>query len=385
VVAVHQVLPVFAPRDAIGNHAVALRRELRALGLVSEIVAGEVNPGIDAPAWTIREVETAARRRLRAGRSFAKTPLPRDGPATVWLYHASTGSPAADFFATQRGPKLLDYHNITPAELIGGWEPHVGVELEHGRRQLMDLADICHGAMADSAYNAAELRRLGYRRVEVVPIFIDPQPGPPDPLTLARLRERKATNGGADWLFVSRVFPHKGHHELIKALAVYRATYDPAARLHLIGAVGSTTYAEALEEFAAELGLDDAVTLTGSVAPAVLEAHYAAADVYVSASAHEGFGVPLIEAMARNVPVVAWDGTAVSETAAGAGLLLSEHSPPATAAAVARVCADEGLRRQLVRAGSRRVADFSPQPTAAILRRVVAALLGDLGLEIHAA
>ncbi|HEY2428782.1 MAG TPA: hypothetical protein VGI06_07625, partial [Acidimicrobiales bacterium] len=109
-VAVHQVLPVFAPRDAIGNHTVAVRRALQSWGLAAEIFAGEVNPGAGNGARCIYDVDP---RKISGGEP------------TIWLYHASTGSPAAEWWAALPGPKALDYHNITPAEIVGPWEPHV--------------------------------------------------------------------------------------------------------------------------------------------------------------------------------------------------------------------------------------------------------------------
>jgi len=266
-VAVHQVLPVFAPRDAQGNHVAAIRKALISMGLTSEIFAGEVNPGAPSAARTIRDIDP--------GRMAA-------GEPTVWLYHASTGSTVAEWWAEAPGRKALDYHNITPAELLGPWEPHIGVELEHGRRQLADLADVTEWAIADSAYNEAELRGLGYRWTAVVPILLDTghlADEGVDAEALERLRLRKANDGGADWLFVSRILPHKAQHDLIKAFAAYRLAYDPAARLALVGRVGSTRYAEALTDYIDDLDLADAVELTGSVTPGELGARYRVADV----------------------------------------------------------------------------------------------------------
>src|SRR5713101_5650778 len=237
-VAIHQVLPVFAPRDAIGNHTGAIRRALHAMGVASEIIAGEVNPGAGQGARTLREVES--RRGGLGGDGL-------DG-ATFLLYHASTGSNVADWFAGRAERKLVDYHNISPAEIVGPWEPHVGVELDHGRRQLAELADVTEWAIADSTYNQQELIGLGYRRTSVVPILLDTAHfvGNVDEATLVALRAVKEAEGGADWLFVSRLLPHKAHHDVIKAFAAYRRAFDPTARLHLVGAIGSARYADAL-------------------------------------------------------------------------------------------------------------------------------------------
>ncbi len=359
-VAVHQILPVFAPRDAIGNHTAAVRRELQAMGITSEVFAGEVNPGAPCPARTIRDIDPA--------RLAAEQP-------TVWLYHASTGSPVAEWFAALPGPKAIDYHNISPAEIVGPWEPAVGVELEHGRRQLADLADVTTWALADSGYNEGELRGLGYRWTRVVPILVDTAhlaDEGVDPGVLSRLEGRKQ---GTEWLFVSRLLPHKAQHDVIKAFAAYRLAYDRDAHLSLVGAIGSARYFEALADFVDDLGLADAVELTGSVTPGELGARYRVADVYVSATEHEGFGVPLLEAMAHDVPVVAYASSAVPETAGGAALLVDDKAPTTLAAAVHRVVADPALRDFLIAAGRQRLVDVGLAASTRRLRDAVGEML----------
>jgi len=368
-VAVHQVLPVLAPRDAIGNHTLAIRRALRRVGVSGEIFAGEIVAGAADGAHTVR--------RSHPSRVVAADP-------GLWLYHASTGSPVAEWFAELPGPKAIDYHNITPAEIVGPWEPHVGVELRHGRRQLAELADVAGWALADSAYNRAELTGLGYRWAEVVPILLDAGElagAAPDAALLAALEARKAAEGGADWLFVSRLLPHKGQHELIKAFAAYRLAYDPAARLTLVGAAGSSRYAEALADFVADLALDDAVAVTGSVSDAELAARFRVADVYTSASVHEGFGVPLVEAMAHGVPIVAVASSAVPETVGPAGVLVPSAEPAAFAATVHRVLRDPALAAALIAAGRARLAALDTAATEPLLVDAVGRILTAAGLR----
>ena len=368
-VAIHQVLPVFAPRDAIGNHTIAVQGALRAMGIQSEIIAGEVNPGAGHGARTVRDVQ---RRRAAT--------LAGDGP-TWLLYHASTGSAVADWLLGRPEPKLLDYHNITPTELMGPWELAVGVELEHGRRQLAELAGVVEWAIADSTYNERELVRLGYRRTAVVPILLDTSAfvGQVDEAALRLLLARQQAEGGHDWLFVSRLLPHKAQHDVIKAFAAYRRAYDPAARLSLVGAIGSSRYADALINFTEDVGLADAVRFTGSVSAGELEAYYRAAHVYVCLSDHEGFGVPLLEAMAHNLPIVAYSCTAVPETVGRGALLLDDKRPTIVAAAVARVLADTPLRQRLGEAARERIDAFSLGTSTARLEAVVTQVLADAG------
>ena len=144
---------------------------------------------------------------------------------------------------------------------------------------------------------------------------------------MADLARHKAATGGADLLFVGKVSPHKAPHDLVKMLAVLRRLYDPAARLHLVGSPLGETYEPALRSFIDELGLTEAVNFAGSVSGAELEAYLQSADVFVCASDHEGFCVPLAEAMGHGVPIVAYGVTAVPETVADAGLVLPDKSP----------------------------------------------------------
>jgi glycosyltransferase involved in cell wall biosynthesis len=166
-------------------------------------------------------------------------------------------------------------------------------------------------------------------------------------------------DGGTALLFVGKVSPHKAQHDLVKALAAYRQLYDPKARLRLVGGAISEDYRVAVERFADELGLLDAVEIAGSVTHEELIAYYAATDVFVCLSNHEGFCVPLLEAMYHRVPIVAHTSSAVPETVDGAGLVLPGKNPALVAAAIDRVVTDDQLRAALAQRASERVVSFS--------------------------
>ena len=249
------------------------------------------------------------------------------------------------------------------------WEPLVTAELVDARRQLGELAGGTELAVADSVFNEAELVDAGYRRTTVVPVLVDFEAlgAVGDRATDRRLAAAKG-GGGADWLFVGRVSPNKCQHQVVKAFAVYRRVYDPRARLWLVGGSSSSRYEAALGRFVEALGLGGAVTLTGSVPQRVLVSHYRHADVLVCLSEHEGFCVPLVEAMWHRVPVVALGATAVPDTVGPAGVVLPfrggrQPAPVLVAAAVHRVVSDGSVRDALVAEGSARVAQFSLERT----------------------
>ena len=319
-----------------------LRDGLRHVGIDSDIFYGSVTPDV-----------------AHEGRPV--TELGRSGRDRWLLYQSSIGSPVYDLLAARPEAKLVNYHNITPASLLRDWEPNVAYEVALGRTQLARLGPQSRLAVADSAFNESELHALGYEDTAVVPLLIDMhrKSEEADPTLAARLKERKTAGGGADLIFVGKVSPHKAPHDLVKMLAVLRRLYDPAARLHLVGSPLGETYEPALRAFVTELGLDEAVNFAGSVSEAELEAYLQAADVFVCASDHEGFCVPLTEAMGHGIPIVAYGVTAVPETVGDAGLLLSDKSPLHFAAAVGRVLSDDTLRRRLTAAGLARAAGFS--------------------------
>ena len=355
--AVHQLTPSFAPRDAIGNHILQVQSVLRDMGLRSEIYVGDAWREVQHLTTMFRDLPDAA------------------GEPTWLLYHASTGSPIADFLRERPEPKLVDYHNITPASMFGPWEPHVGAELTAARRQLAELAPHTQLAFADSSYNEAELLELGYRSAGVVPILLDTASFDHhvDQRKVDRLRSRAR---GTTWLFVSRIAPNKAHHDLMKAFAVYRKIYDPNALLRIVGGSASHAYMTALESFRSALQLDDAVQFTGNVSDADKATHMEAADVFVSASDHEGFGVTLLEAMYHGLPVVAYGSTAVPETVGDGGICLPTKSSSVIAAAVHRVVNDASVRDAVIRAGRERVNQFDIEAGKAKLRSIVQSVVG---------
>jgi glycosyltransferase involved in cell wall biosynthesis len=339
---IDQVIPSLASRDAIGGHVIQLRDLLRSRGFQSDIFYGNAS----------------------ADRISFGTPVSRLGDKAsagrVLLYQFSIGSGVADIFRGRSERKFVNYHNITPADLLEAWMPAVGEEVRWGRAQLRDLAPVTEFAVADSTFNERELQAAGYRSTTTVPLLVDLDgfAGSPDPALAARLAAQKA-EGGADLLFVGKVSPHKGQHDLVKALAAYRRLYDPRARLHLVGGAISDEYRIAVERFAAELDLTDAVDIAGSVTHEELIAYYAASDAFVCLSNHEGFCVPLIEAMYHELPIVGYTNTAVPETVQGAGLVLPNKEPVRVAAAIDRVVHDSRLRAMLARAAAERVGTFA--------------------------
>jgi glycosyltransferase involved in cell wall biosynthesis len=328
---VHQFLPTFE-RGAVGAHALLARAVLRAAGHDSEIFAAEIHP----------LVEGEGARLLRHYR----------GGADAIVYQMAIGSVAADAVLARREPVVVNHHNMTPARYFAGWEPVAAQGVAWGLGQLRELAARAALGIAVSHFNEADLIDAGFARTTVVPYLLDPRAldVTPDP----SITRTDATT----WLFVGRLAPNKAQHDLVKAFAAYRRFHDADARLALVGGGVDSPYGRTLARFVHALGLDDAVSMPGAVSPPQLAAYYRAADVLAVTSEHEGFCVPLVEAMHHRVPIVAYAAAAVPETLAGAGVLLEDKDPCTVAAAVHRVVTDRALRAALVEAGTRRAHDF---------------------------
>ena len=342
----HQFVPTLDP-GAVGSHLLAIQRVLRQAGWESEVFSEHTKPPYDGAAHLYTE--------------YGKSIPAHDDD--ILVYHIAIGSSVADWLLTQRPRRLAVYsHNITPPSWFERWEPNLNYGLGWGLAQLGQLGRRAVLGVGVSRYNVAQLRNYGFRHTAVVPILVDPVAlaTPADPATVAGLR-----GSGTTWLFVGRLAPNKCQQDIIKAFALYRRAYDPAARLWLVGGSSSDTYAAALASFAADAGIGDAVTFTGPVSQQELAARYEAADLFVCLSEHEGFLVPLLEAWQHRLPVIAYAAAAVPETLGGGGLLLSDKTPGTVAAAAARVTSDPGLHSALVAAGQARLEEFSLERTAA--------------------
>lgn len=343
---VHQILPTWEP-GGVGAHALGVREALRAAGIPTAVWADDVRAGL--PPIARPTAELLDRASLERG--------------AVLLFHTAMGTPTADALLRRRELLVLDHHNVTPPAFFDAWEPALAENLEVANLQVARLARRSVLGLADSSFNAAELARDGCPRTAVVPVFADYARVASAPA----VRALRHDDGGAVWLFVGRVAPNKAQHDVVRAFACYRRWYDGRARLRLVGATPFPGYAAVVQRVAARLGVAGAVDLVGAVDDDTLAAHYATADVYVSLSRHEGFGVPIVEAMAAGLPVVALAATAVPETAGGAALLVDRAEPRLVATAVARVVRDADLRAALVAAGRARADAFDPSRSARVL------------------
>ncbi len=328
---VHQFVPMLHRSDAVGRHTLRLRDVMVERGIPSQIYVEMSDP------------ETASETRP-FGRYADEAEV-----GDVLLYQFATTSAIAPWLRARPETLVVNYHNVTPPEFYAPWNNGMARHQLLAQTQLRELAPRAALGIAVSAFNEAELRQAGFAHTAVVPpaAIVTAAPG---------VHAAGATLPGARWVSVGRLAPNKAIEFAVMALLVTRARQDPHATLDVVGRPVVPSYTAALRRFVAELGLEDAVRFAGSVGDDALVEAMAGSDVLVVTSGHEGFGVPVLEAMMLGLPVVANDAGALPEVVADAGVLVDARDPYAVAGAVARVLRDAALRANLAEAAGRRIA-----------------------------
>ncbi len=295
----------------------------------------------------------------------------------VLLYHYGLASPAGQVYETSQATRLLRYHNITPAEHFEGFDDRVAQQLREARLELPAVSQAAQYVWADSNYNAEEIRALGHARVIVAPLFFRQSEWetPPDATTLAKFAQ-PMTN----FLFVGRIAPNKGVEDLIQAFAYYHGAINANSRLIIVGSEASCPrYFAMLRMLAAQLNLSH-VCFEGFVTDAQLAAYYRIAHVFVTASHHEGYCLPLLEAMARDIPVMARATGGMPEALDGSGVMFDDLPAPLLAELMHVVATDPALRDTVLESQAQRCQALGKRDMSS----AYLALLAQCGIDSHA-
>jgi len=351
---IHQWVPAAHRGDAIGDSARKVREMLRAQGHTSDIFAmtvdddlrGDVLPFSDAAA--------------------------KQGDITI--FHFALPSPMTTEFARLPGGRVLQYHNITPASFFAPYDPQLFRLAALGRQELASLVGRVDLALGDSEFNRRELEELGFTRTGVLPIAVNT-----DRLTGAPRRpalEKILCDGLINILFVGRIVPNKRIEDHIRLAELYKRYIDNYYRFIFVGRYDSVpNYYAQIRALIHEYDmLPDRFWFTGPVPDEDLGAFYRWADVYVSLSEHEGFCVPLVEAMAADVPVLAYAAGAVPETLGGAGVLFSPKDLEHAAELLGLLVYDRNIREDVLVGQRRRLQAFAPERIEARVTEALAAL-----------
>lgn len=351
--AIHQISAGYTNGDAISNEARRMRAIFRSWGFQSEIFsdASSILPELRSDCHDVR--------------SLAAIVTEED---TV-LLHFSIGSDVNEYLADLPCRKALRYHNITPHTYFTPVNAATAACLRRGRQQIDSLAGAADINIAVSKYNAAELEDRGFKDVSVLPILIDRDvlDGTPDRKAL-----KDFTKTGTNILFVGRCAPNKRIEDLVQQFYYYHRFYNRDSTLIHVGSYnGTERYHFLIRGLVKDLGITEKVKFLGSVPQDVLNAAYKSADIFLSMSEHEGFCIPVIEAMHNGVPVVAYASSAIPDTMDGAGVLFSEKDYPLVAETIHRVASTDSLRDSIVGAQNARIERYFARDFETELRTII--------------
>lgn len=332
--------PSISPGDAVSNDVIGMQMALARRGHKVQIFA-------DGCSITDQKVLPSSKIK-----NFINT------SGGLLIYHYSMGwDTGLEILRDMACKTVIKYHNVTPPEFFTKFsEAHVLMS-HGGRKQLKDIASAgCDLYLSASEYNMRELIAGG---ADETLNFVVPPFHHIDRLNLTEPDARviaACNNGKTNVLMVGRVAPHKGHPELIEAFANYYYHYNSNSKLFIVGKhdAAFTSYSKLLQHMVHSLKLQDAVVFTGEVTEATLKAYYLVADVFLITSNHEGFCVPLVEAMAMNLPIVAYSSSAIPDTAGDAALVWPERNPNLAAESINAIVNDDVVRAGLGKLGRQR-------------------------------
>jgi glycosyltransferase involved in cell wall biosynthesis len=320
---IHQILPTLSQGDAIGNEVRLMQSLFREWGYTSHIFAENIHP--ETTAFYVKEYEKYSHE------------------DNILVYHYSIGSSITEFFKTLPDKKILIYHNITPPEYFIGINEGLFKLLKDGRDSLPSLIPFVELAIGDSEYNRQELEKMGFSPTTVLPILIDFDTYHRFNITLVQ----KYTDDYVNILFVGRISPNKKQENILKIFYYYKSI-NSKSRLFLVGGYnGCERYLDQLRDIVKKLQLSD-VVFTGSVPFEDLISYYKIADVFLCMSEHEGFCIPLVESMFFNIPIIAYNSTAVPQTLKNSGILVNEKQYDEIAELINLITEDNNLKRKII-------------------------------------
>jgi L-malate glycosyltransferase len=337
---IHQVLSGAGPVDAVTTQAFEYRNAFRDWGMDGDVHAAAIEPAVRAQVQPLAELNAA--------------------PDDLLLFHYSAYAPALEPLLAWPQRKLLVYHNVTPAEWLWEYQPHVATLCALGRDHLPRWARAVDVAAAVSEFNAGELRVAGAREVRVVPIVFHPR----------RVQAADGSAPGTRLLSVGRLAPHKRPDLVLRVFDLFRRACDSRARLDLVGEPLSPAYERELRSQAGP-----GAVLHGRLDQKELNRLWASASVFITLSEHEGFCVPLLEAFATDTPVIARPVGGMREVAGNAALWAADHDLAVIAEMVDLAVRDGALRETLVGRGREQLDKYAPEVALAALREAVDAAL----------
>lgn len=349
---VNQWVPAAHKGDAIGDSARRMRGILRQLGHDSEIYALTIDDVLQNDVL----------------------PFSDDGARSgdITLFHYALPSPMTEAFAQLRGSRVMQYHNVTPASYFAPYDSGLFRLASLARAELASLVGRVDLAVGVSEFNRAELEQLGFAPTGVLPLAVDVS-RITKPVHRPALDKVLETDDLVNFLFVGRIAPNKKIEDHLKLAEHYKRYVDAYYRFIFVGKHDAVPgYYAAIRAMMAQFRLlNDRFVFTGPVSDEDLAVYYRHAAVYISLSEHEGFCAPLLEAMAADVPILAYAAAAVPETLGGSGVQFTSKDLEYAAELLGLLAFDDDLRAQVIAGQRRRLADFTDARLEQALARLV--------------
>jgi L-malate glycosyltransferase len=349
---VNQWVPAAHRGDAVGDSARRVEALLRKMGFASHLYAMTVDDD------------------LKEGVRPFDHPEARGGDVTI--FHFGLASEMTPEFASLPRGRVLQYHNITPAHFFARYDTNHFRLARLGRQHLASLVGQVDLAVGDSEYNRAELAQMGFAPTAVVPIAVDTTRitgAPPRPAL-----EEVLDDGLDNFLFVGRIVPNKKIEDFVRLAEHYKRYVNVDYRFLFVGRYdGVPRYYAMIRALMEQYEIPpDRFIFTGPVPDEDLAAYFRMARVYISLSEHEGFCVPLLEAMAADVPVLAYAAGAIPDTLGGAGVQFSPKDLEHAAELLGTLTFEDEVRRRVIEGQRRRLADFGDARVERELRDIIA-------------
>lgn len=335
---VFQLLTTVSFGDAVSNDTIAIHDILRKSGYDTGIYAENID------------------NRLPKGLVTDYRRMPSLNKNDVVIYHLSTGSELNNLIKSISCRKIMIYHNITPPDFFNEYSRTSYELCKKGLEQAEALKDTFEYVLADSEFNKQDLIHMGYKcPIHVLPILIkfDDYAKRPNKITL-----KKYEDDYTNILFVGRIAPNKKQENVIESFYYYNKYYNSKSRLFIVGSYGGMElYYKRLQDYVKELKVPN-VVFPGHIKFDEILAYYHLSDCFVCMSEHEGFCVPLVEAMYFDVPIIAYDSCAISGTLGNCGILFQEKEPLLVAGLIDKITRDRELKNKVLESQRERLKDF---------------------------
>lgn len=332
-----QVLPTISYGDAVSNDAMNIDKILKKNGYETEIYAENIDNRLKKIVLKISKLKKVNKN-------------------DILIYHKSTGTDLSFQLEKYNCIKIMRYHNITPGKYLEKYNKYLYNLVEYGRQGLEYASKYFDYSLAVSNYNKNELDELKYKNTMTLPILIpfEDYKKEPDKKVI-----KDFSDGKKNILFVGRITPNKGQEDIIKSFYYYRKYINKDARLILVGNdSGFENYSNLLKELIRELKLENDIVFPGHINFEEILAFYKVADLFLCMSEHEGFCVPLVESMFFEVPILAYNSSAIKDTLGDSGVIVNKKDYFLIAELMNFILSDESIKKEIIKNQNKRLEDF---------------------------